>query len=413
MTTQTNATFIQPSDRIASFKPYFFAALNLKINRLRGAGVNVTRLDMGSPDLPPAPFIVDALVESARKPSTHGYAQIGGAPNFKKAVTEYYHHRHEVDLDPQTEVLTLLGSKEGLFNLSQVLLNPGDVAIVPDPGYPVYAASGTIAGAEIYAMPLLEKNNFLPDLDAIPADIARRAKILWLNYPNNPTGAVASLEFFKKAVDFAYKHQIVIANDAPYMDICFDGYRAPSILEVEGAKEVSIEFNSLSKTYNMAGWRLGYCVGNTQMIGGLAKIKGYYDYGIFSAIQVAGIVAMRVCDDNIVEQVAVYQKRRDVLCDGLVKMGWEVEVPKAGMFLWVKIPEPYIRMGSIKFSIEMMERANVAVAPGAGFGVEGEGYLRLALVENENRMTQALKQMRRALKEIDGEVAAGTFQLTP
>lgn len=238
-------------------------------------------------------------------------------------------------------------------------------------------------------------------------------KLLMLNFPHNPTGILGSRELFTEIVKYATKYNFMVINDFAYAKITFDGYVAPSFLEVEGAEDVAVEFGSFSKSYNMAGWRLGYCVGNREIINGLSKIKGYYDYGIFSAIQVAGIVAMRDCDENISEQVALYQSRRDVLCDGLVRMGWEVEIPKAGMFLWVKIPEPYIEMGSVRFSIEMMNRANVAVAPGAGFGEEGDGYLRLALVENENRIRQALKQMKQSLKEIDREIESGAFKMEP
>nr|HMN58867.1 aminotransferase class I/II-fold pyridoxal phosphate-dependent enzyme [Anaerolinea sp.] len=250
MTDLTTANFIRPADRIASFKPYFFASLNQKINQLRSSGVDVIRLDMGSPHPPPAGFIVDALVASGRRPDTHGYSQMGGTPAFRKAVADYYDRRFGVKVDPQKEVLALVGSKEGLFNLCQVLLNPGDISLVPDPGYPVYAAGSIIAGAEVVPLPLRKENNFLPDFDQIPAEVARKARLLWLNYPNNPTGAVAPYEFYEKAVKFAREHQIVIANDAPYTDICFNDYRAPSILEVPGAKDVAVEFNSLSKTYN-------------------------------------------------------------------------------------------------------------------------------------------------------------------
>jgi alanine-synthesizing transaminase len=234
-----------------------------------------------------------------------------------------------------------------------------------------------------------------------------------LNYPHNPTGTLASREFFVEMVKLAKRFNFMVINDFAYGQITYDGLVAPSFLEIPGAIDVAVEFGSFSKSYNMAGWRLGYCVGNKEMVGGLAKIKGYYDYGIFSAIQVAGIVAMRDCDDTIVEQVAVYQRRRDVMCEGLVRMGWDVEKPRAGMFVWVKIPEPYAQMGSVRFSVEMMNRANVAVAAGAGFGEEGDGYLRLALVENENRIRQALKQIKRALVEIDQEVKAGIFVLEP
>jgi LL-diaminopimelate aminotransferase len=266
MTANHTKSFIKPADRIASFKPYFFATLNQKLTELRGKGMEVIRLDMGSPDLPPPDEIIETLVQAARRPDTHGYSPMGGTPSFRKAIAEYYLDRFDVSLDPQNEVLALLGSKEGLFNLSQVLLNPGDVSLVPDPGYPVYSAGSIIAGADVYRMPLLKENGFLPDLNAIPGEVLKRAKLLWLNYPNNPTGAVASYDFFLHVVEFARKNNIFIANDAPYTDICFGNYRAPSILQVPGSRDVAIEFNSLSKTYNMAGWRLGIAVGNAQVI---------------------------------------------------------------------------------------------------------------------------------------------------
>jgi LL-diaminopimelate aminotransferase len=391
MTLNSSASFIQPSERIASFKPYFFAGLNQKITRLRTAGVKVIRLDMGSPDLPPAPFIVDALVDSARKPNNHGYAQIGGAMNYRKAVAEYYRHRHEVDLDPQSEVLALLGSKEGLFNLSQVLLNPGDVALVPDPGYPVYSASGQIAGAEIYNMPLLPENGFLPDLDAIPVEIARRAKILWLNYPNNPTGAVASLDFFKKAVEFAKKYQIVIANDAPYMDICFDGYRAPSILEIDGAKDVAIEFNSLSKTYNMAGWRLGMAVGNAQVIGYLHTYKSQTDSSHFSAIMDAGATALTSDQTWIGGRNDVYRQRRDIVVSALRQAGFTVETPPAAIYVWAHLPARF--SDSTTYCDRLLEDTGVSVTPGIVYGAHGEGYIRISLGTPTEQIEESMQKL--------------------
>ena len=391
MTTNPSASFIQPASRIASFKPYYFAALNQKINRMRADGVNVTRLDMGSPDLPPDSFIIDALVDSARKPSTHGYAQIGGAINFKKAVAEYYHHRHEVDLDPQTEVLTLLGSKEGLFNLSQVLLNLGDVAIVPDPGYPVYSASGTIAGAEIYAMPLLEKNGYLPDLDAIPADIARRAKILWLNYPNNPTGAIAPLSFFKKAVDYARANQIVIANDAPYMDICFDGYRAPSILEIDGAKEVAVEFNSLSKTYNMAGWRIGMAVGNAKVVGYLHTYKSQTDSSHFTAVMDAGAAALTGDQTWLGQRNDTYCQRRDIVVAALQAAGFAVTPPPAAIYVWAHLPERFT--DSTQYCNQLLDQTGVSVTPGIVYGGYGEGYIRISLGVATEQIEDAMRRL--------------------
>ncbi len=391
MIANQNTSFIQPAGRIASFKPYFFASLNLKLAKLRSEGVNIIRLDMGSPDLPPAPFIVDALVNSARKPNTHGYAQIGGAVNYKKAIADYYRHRHEVDLDPNSEVLALLGSKEGLFNLSQVLLNPGDVAIVPDPGYPVYSGSATIAGAEVYSIPLREEDGFLPNLDAIPADIARRAKLLWLNYPNNPTGAVAPLSFFKKAIDFARENQIVIANDAPYMDICFEGYRAPSILEIEGAREVAVEFNSLSKTYNMAGWRLGMAVGNAQVISYLHTYKSQTDSSHFTAAMDAGACALTGDQTWIGERNEVYRQRRDIIVHALRQAGFSVQVPPAAIYVWAKLPTNF--SDSTTYCDRLLESTGVSITPGSVYGSHGEGYVRISLGTPTDQIEEAMNRL--------------------
>ena len=289
--------------------------------------MDIIRLDMGSPDLPPADFIIDELVESARRPDTHGYSPMGGTVSYRKAVADYYLNRFDVSLNPQSEVLALVGSKEGLFNLCQVMLNPGDVSLVPDPGYPVYSAGSTIAGAEIYRMPLLRENAFLPDLDAIPEAVARRAKLLWLNYPNNPTGATAPYQFFQKAVEFAREYQVVIANDAPYMDICFDNYKAPSIMQIPGAKDVAVEFNSLSKTYNMAGWRLGMVVGNPQIIGYLHTYKSQADSSQFQSVLDAGAAAMNGSQDWIVERNDVYRQRRDMVVSALRAAGFSVDSP--------------------------------------------------------------------------------------
>ena len=333
--------------------------------------------------------------------------------NLKREIALYYKRKYDVHLTGEDDVICTIGSKEGISHLSLALLGPGDTVLVPSPFFPVHVYAAVIAGANVIRFPLRSEDEYLRQVASMCQSLYPPPKLVMLNYPHNPTGILASREFFTEMVKLAKRYNFMLINDFAYGQIVYDGAEAPSLLEIPGALDVSVEFGSFSKSYNMAGWRLGYCVGNTQMVGGLAKIKGYYDYGIFSAIQVAGIVAMRDCDDAILEQVAIYQKRRDVLCDGLVRMGWEVEVPKAGMFLWVKIPEPYIQMGSVKFSVEMMNRANVAMAPGAGFGEEGDGYLRLALVENENRIRQALKQMKRALSDIDQEVKAGTFELKP
>jgi alanine-synthesizing transaminase len=317
-----------------------------------------------------------------------------------------------VNLGGVDDVICTIGSKEGISHLCLALLGPGDSVLVPAPAFPIHVYAAVIAGASVIRLSLYSEESFLGQIQNICQSLYPRPKLIMLNYPHNPTGVLASKEFFSEIIALAKKYKFMVINDFAYSRITYDGYVAPSLLEIPGAKDIAVEFGSFSKSYNMAGWRLGYCVGNPQIIEGLSKIKGYYDYGIFSAIQVAGIVAMRDCEDNIGEQVEVYQKRRDVLCEGLERMGWQVDKPKAGMFLWVKIPEPYIRMGSIRFAVEMMSRANVAVAPGAGFGEEGDGYLRLALVENENRVKQALKQMKRSLADIDREIEEGTFLLT-
>jgi LL-diaminopimelate aminotransferase len=329
---------IHPANRISSFQPYFFAALAKKLNELKSKGIDVIRIDMGSPDLPPADFIIDTLVHNARRADTHGYSPIGGSQQFKQAVANYYLDRFEVQLDPQKEVLGLIGSKEGLFNLSQVLLNPGDVSLVPDPGYPVYSASGIIAGGEIVNFPLLSERAFLPDLNAIPVESLRKAKILWLNYPNNPTGAVATMAFFEEAITFARKHHILLAHDAPYTDVCFDGYVAPSVLQVPGAKDVAVEFNSLSKTYNMAGWRLGMAVGNPDIIDYLYTYKSQMDTSTFAPIFSAGISALSGDQSWLEDRNSIYKKRRNLVVDGLLTAGFTLEVPKAALYIWAKLP---------------------------------------------------------------------------
>jgi LL-diaminopimelate aminotransferase len=380
-----------PAERIASFKPYFFAALNVKLDELRTRRVDIIRLDMGSPDLPPENFIIQTLVDSARKPDVHGYTPNGGTPTFRKAIADYYLRRFNVELDPQRETLALIGSKEGLFNLSQVLINPGDVALIPDPGYPVYSASSIIAGAEIYSLPLLSSNHFLPDLDSIPEAIAHRAKILWLNYPNNPTGAIATPDFYRKALDFAYRYNILIAHDTPYADVCFDGYVAPSILQYEGAKEVSVEFNSLSKTYNMAGWRLGMAVGNADVINMLHTYKSQMDSSHFAPILQAGTVALTGDQEWLSERNAVYQQRRDIVLTGLRQAGFFVETPAAAIYVWARLPERFT--DSEAFCARLLEETGVSTTPGSVYGSYGEGYLRISLGTKTERIQEAIQRM--------------------
>lgn len=391
-----SATHFPPADRIASFKPYFFAALGKKINALKSKGMDIIRIDMGSPDLPPADFIIESLVTSARRADTHAYTPNGGTPAFKQAVADYYLNRFEVNLDPQTEVIGLIGSKEGLFNLSQVLLNPGDVSLVPDPGYPVYSASGLIAGGEIFYVPLTSEREFLPDFSSIPEEVLNRAKILWLNYPNNPTGAVANSDFFEEAVTFARHHHLLIAHDAPYTEICFDGYTAPSILQVPGANDVAVEFNSLSKTYNMAGWRLGMAVGNAEVIQYLFTYKSQMDTSTFAPIFAAGVTALSGDQTWLVERNDIYKTRRDLVVRGLRESGFTLETPKAAIYVWAHLPDGMT--DSTDFCNRLLEETGVSMTPGIVYGQHGEGFVRISLGTETSRIDEAMQRLVKWIK---------------
>jgi alanine-synthesizing transaminase len=323
--------------------------------------------------------------------------------NLRREIALYYKHNYNVDLASEEEVICTIGSKEGISHLCLALVGPGDTVLVAAPAFPIHVYAAVIAGASVIRVPIASEDEFLSRITTMCESLTPAPRLLMLNYPHNPTGTLASKVFFTQVAALAKRYGFMVVNDFAYARITFDGYTAPSLMEVPDAMDVAVEFGSFSKSYNMAGWRIGYCVGNAKIIEGLGKIKGYYDYGIFSPIQIAGIVAMRDCEADIAVQASIYQSRRDVMCEGLERMGWPVEKPKAGMFVWVKIPAPWCRMGSVKFAVEMMQRANVAVTPGAGFGEEGDGWLRLALVENENRIRQGLKQMRRALTEMQRE----------
>ena len=387
----------KPADRIADFKPYFFATLNLRIKELKAKNIDVIRLDMGSPDMPPADFIVDSLVSSARKDNTHGYAESGGIPAYRKAADDYYQRRFGVSFDPQKEVLGFIGSKEGLFNLCQAILNPGDIALIPDPAYPVYEAGAKIAGASIYRIPLLEKNDFLPDLDAIPADVLKKARLLFLNYPNNPTGAPASLSFFEKVVEFAHRYHILIAHDAPYMDTCYDGYNAPSIMQVNGAREVAIEFNSLAKSYNMGGWRLGMAVGNAEVLKYLYTFKSQLDNSHFTPIMEAGVTALTGDQDWLEERNGIYQQRRNIVLRGLREVGFSAKTPPATIYVWARLPEG--ENDSVAFCNRMLEEIAVSTTPGAIYGEHGEGYLRISLGTPTLRVDEAMQRVVAWLKK--------------
>lgn len=383
--------FIKPANRIANIQPYFFASLEQTLNQLRSEGMDVIRIDMGSPDLAPEKFIIDSLCENAYLPRSHGYTTNGGTLAFRKAIAQYYQTRFSIDLDPQTETIGLIGSKEGLFDLSQVIINPGDLALLPDPGYPVYSGSTLIAGGEIFSLPLLAENNFLPNFEKIPVEIAQKAKIMWLNYPNNPTGAVASLAFFQQAIDFGRKFNIIIAHDAPYVDICFDDYQAPSILEVSGAKEIAVEFNSLSKTYNMAGWRLGMAAGNSEIIRYLATYKSQVDSSLFLPVLTAGITALTSDQSWLKERNKIYIERRNIVVAGLRSAGFEVDPPPAAIYVWAKLPDGV--KDSMSFCANILADTGVSMTPGIVYGEYGEGFLRISLGTATDRIAEAMQRI--------------------
>lgn len=390
---------IKPAERVSGIKPYFFASLEKTISDLKRSGMKVIRLDMGSPDLPPEDFIIESLVQSVQRPDTHGYSPSGGSASLRAAFTSYYANRFDLELDPEKEVVGLIGSKEGIFNLSQVLINPGDLVLLPDPCYPVYSTGAAIAQAETYAMPLLAKNAFLPDLNSIPGDIADRAKLMWLNYPNNPTGAVAPYQFFEEVVAFAKKHEIVIAHDAPYVDVCFDGYHAPSLLQVPGAKEVAVEFNSLSKTYNMAGWRVGVAVGNPEIVRLLKMYKSQMDSSLFKPVMQAAEAALLGDQDWIESRNKIYQERRDVVVTTLQEIGFSLEIPKASLYVWAHLPEPW--EDAIEFCDMLLRETGISITPGIVYGKSGAGFVRISLVTPVDQLAEAMERMKRWMKGKD------------
>ena len=388
---------ITPAQRVYTIKPYFFADLDKTIAKLRRTGMDIIRLDMGSPDLPPEDFIIEALVKAARRPDMHGYGESGGSASLRIAISQYYKKRFDLDLDPEKEILGLIGSKEGIFNLSQVLINPGDLVLLPDPRYPVYCVGAQVAQAETYDMPLIAENDYLPDLDKIPNDIADRAKLMWLNYPNNPTGAVAPYSFFEEAVDFARANDIVIAHDAPYIDVCFDNYQAPSILQVPGAKDVAIEFNSFSKTYNMAGWRVGIAAGHPDLIRLLQIYKSQLDSSHFKPIMIAAETALLGEQSWITGRNMIYQRRRDITVETLKTLGFTLEIPKASLYVWAKLPETW--QDSIEFCNILLHETGVSVTPGVVYGESGAGYIRVSLVTPLERLEEAMKRVKVWMKE--------------
>jgi LL-diaminopimelate aminotransferase len=388
---ENNQNFIQPADRIASFKPYYFASLSQKFASLKARGIDVVRIDMGSPDMPPPDFIIQAMVDSARQPDTHGYGPNGGLIEFRRAAAHYYQQRFGVNIDPARQILALIGSKEGLFHLAQVLINPGDVVLIPDPGYPIYRSSVQIAGGSIYPMPLLRQNAFLPDFEKIPKEVARKAKLLWLNYPSNPTGAVATLEFFEQAVAFARRFQLVVANDAPYADVCFDDYVAPSILQVPGAAEVAVEFNSLAKAYNMAGWRLGVACGNEQVIHYLHTYKSQVDSSTFTPLFAGGIAALTGDQSWLANRNRIYQQRRDMILSALRANGFTADTPPAAIYVWAQLPAGFD--DAFDFCDRLLTETGVSTTPGDLYGEYGKGYIRISLGTATDRIAEAMQRL--------------------
>ena len=379
------------AERLKHLPPYLFAEIDKKKREVRARGVDVIDLGIGDPDLPTPPHIIHALQKAAEDPANHRYPSYEGMLAYRQAVADWYAKRFNVRLDPEEEVLTLIGSKEGTAHIPLAFVNPGDVVLVPDPGYPVYAAGTWFAGGDVHWMPLRRENGFLPDLDAIPAEVARRAKLMYLNYPNNPTAAVATRDFFARVVAFARRHGILVCHDLMYSELKFDGFEPPSLLEVEGAREVGVEFHSLSKTYSMTGWRLGFCVGNRAAVAGLGAVKTNVDSGVFQAVQIAGIAALTGPQDLAEQYRRTYEARRNIVVAGLKQLGWEVDVPKGTFFVWAPVPGG---LDSRSFATRLMEEAGVVVTPGVGFGPSGEGFYRIALTVEQARLAEAMERLK-------------------
>ncbi len=379
---------IQYADRINSLPPYLFAAIDKAKAEAIKKGVDVINLSIGDPDLPTPKHIVEAMKKAVENPARHRYPSYEGMLSFRAAAAKWYKKTMNVELNPDDEVLTLIGSKEGIVHVPLAFLNPGDISLVPDPAYPVYNIGSILADGKPYKMPLLAENDFLPDLEAIPSNIARKAKVMFLNYPNNPTSAIASLKFFEEVVDFANENEIIVIHDNAYSEMTYDGYKAPSFLSVSGANEVGIEVHSLSKTYNMTGWRLGFAVGNRDILAGLGKVKTNVDSGAFEAVQEAGIAALSSSQDCVRDMNKVYKERRDVLVTGLKKLGIEVKPPKATFYVWARV-----KGSSSDFAKMLLGKAGIVATPGIGFGEHGEGYIRFALTQPVDRINEAVGRM--------------------
>jgi alanine-synthesizing transaminase len=391
---------IEPAERIMRLPPYLFARLNALKLAKRQQGADIIDLGMGNPSDPAPQIVIKKLCEAAQNPRNHRYSASKGIKNLRKEIAKKYERLWNVQLNTETEVLACLGSKEGFSHLCLAMLGPGDTAIVPDPAFQIHNYAVALAGANVISTPLGNDQKFLNNIAEVIEHLYPKPKLLILNFPHNPTTMTVDEGFFEPVVELAKRFKIAIIHDFAYGETCFDGYKAPSLLSVKGAKDVCVEFTTLSKPYNMAGFRIGFAAGNKDMINYLATIKGYYDYGIFQAIQIAGIIALRECNHDIVVQNERYQARRDVVCEGLAKLGWEVEKPRATMFVWAKVPKEHSKgKGSIDYAMDLMEHAEVAIAPGRAFGENGEGYMRIALVENEQRLRQAIRNISRFIQQ--------------
>jgi LL-diaminopimelate aminotransferase len=385
---------IELADRVKNLPPYLFAAIDAMKHKALAGGADVIDLSIGDPDIPTPQHIVEAMQNAVTKAEHHQYPSYEGMLSFRAAVADWYKGRFNVELDPKNEVLALIGSKEGIGHVPLALVNPGDVVLVPSPGYPVYPVGTLFAGGESYLMPLLEENDYLPDFKKIPEDILKRAKMMFLNYPNNPTSACAPKSFFEEAIALAKEYNIIICHDAAYSEVYFDNKRPISFLDIKGAKEVGIEFHSLSKTYNMTGWRIGFVVGNKDVLAGLGKIKSNLDSGVFQAVQEASVAALKTDDAVLAKLRAIFQERRDVMFEGLTGLGLKVRKPEASFYLWAKVPQGYTSSG---FVAHLLEKAAVLGTPGVGFGAPGEGYIRFALTKDVKRIKEAVERIKKVL----------------
>ncbi len=386
------------ASRVDRLPPYMFGRINNSLYQKRRAGDDVIDLGMGNPSDPPDPVVVQKLHDAASDPGNHGYSKSNGIVNLRREVACKYYRKYGVRLDPDAEIIACLGSKEGFSHMCLALMGPGDTAIIPSPYFPVHMYGVILASGNVVALDVADPDKFLRNVAYTCENLTPMPKVLIVNYPHNPSSAVIEADFFVEVVRLAKKYGFLVIHDFAYADVAFDGYVPPSFLSAPGAKDVGVEFTTMSKGYNMAGWRVGFCAGNADMVRGLGTIKGYYDYGMFQAIQIAAIVALRETEASVEQQSVVYQGRRDVLVNGLRRLGWNVTPPKAGMFVWAEIPEPWrSRMSTMDFAMKLLEEGNVAVSPGSGFGTAGEGYLRMSLVENEHRLRQAVRQISKCL----------------